>query len=224
MDYTIKERKKLAFFFFIQIISSQAAFCNTDLFKSLMTNTIILAGLLIGTILISGLSFGQAEAAVDMFLKIDDVPGESEAAGHPDEIDVLAWGWGTSGSAGGGGGAGKVSVQDISFTKEMGRASPSIMQKCCDGSNIGEIKLTLCTIGSVTPEHCYLQITLENAIVSSYSIGAQGEDPVPIEKVTFTFQKIKMDYFPEGEERPESTGEVEFKPNAFVKGKKILEN
>ena len=63
--------------------------------------------------------------AVDMFLKIAGVDGESKDKSHPMEIDVLAWSWGlsNSGSAhvGGGAGAGKVNVQDISITK-IGRA------------------------------------------------------------------------------------------------------
>ena len=54
--------------------------------------------------------------AVDMFIKIGDVEGESADKSHGKEIDVLAWSWGMSQSGnmhqGGGGGAGKVSVAD----------------------------------------------------------------------------------------------------------------
>ena len=32
--------------------------------------------------------------AVDMFMKIDDIKGESVDKTHKDEIDVLAWSWG----------------------------------------------------------------------------------------------------------------------------------
>ena len=32
--------------------------------------------------------------AVDMFLKIDGIKGESKDSKHKDEIDVLAWSWG----------------------------------------------------------------------------------------------------------------------------------
>jgi len=44
--------------------------------------------------------------AVDMFLKIDGIPGESTDARHRDEIDVLSYNWGksqppTASSAGG---------------------------------------------------------------------------------------------------------------------------
>ena len=46
--------------------------------------------------------------AVDMFLKMDGIKGESVDDKHKDEIDVLSWSWGMSqsGSAHMGGGAG----------------------------------------------------------------------------------------------------------------------
>ena len=46
--------------------------------------------------------------AVDMFLKLDGIKGESVDSKHKDEIAVLAWSWGmsNSGSAHLGGGAG----------------------------------------------------------------------------------------------------------------------
>lgn len=34
--------------------------------------------------------------ALDMFLKIDGIPGESTDARHRDEIDVLSYNWGES--------------------------------------------------------------------------------------------------------------------------------
>ena len=48
--------------------------------------------------------------AVDVFLKLGDVKGESKDSKHEGEIDVLSWSWGISqtglGSMGGGSGAG----------------------------------------------------------------------------------------------------------------------
>ncbi|MCC6131760.1 MAG: type VI secretion system tube protein Hcp, partial [Acidobacteria bacterium] len=50
--------------------------------------------------------------AVDYFLKIEGVPGESQDEQHKDWIDMMSWSWGESQSGtmsfGGGGGAGKV--------------------------------------------------------------------------------------------------------------------
>ena len=39
----------------------------------------------------------NAVAAVDMFLKIGDIKGESTDDKHKGEIDVLAWSWGLGG-------------------------------------------------------------------------------------------------------------------------------
>ena len=66
--------------------------------------------------------------AVDMFLKIDDIKGESTDATHKDEIEVLSWSWGMSQSgsthSGTGSGSGKVNVQDISITKYVDKSTP----------------------------------------------------------------------------------------------------
>ena len=85
--------------------------------------------------------------AVDMFLKIDGVPGESEDDTHKDEIDVLAWSWGVSQSgtlhAGKGGGGGKASVQDISVTKYVDSSTPILMKYCASGEHIKNATLVV---------------------------------------------------------------------------------
>ena len=78
--------------------------------------------------------------AVDMFIKIGDLKGESRDKVHKESIDVPAWSWGmsNSGSAhqGGGMGVGKVNVQDISITKYIDKCSPDLMLKCAIGPTI----------------------------------------------------------------------------------------
>jgi type VI secretion system secreted protein Hcp len=55
--------------------------------------------------------------AMDIFIKIGDLKGESIDDKHKDEIQVLAWSWGMSQSGtthmGPGGGSGKASFQDL---------------------------------------------------------------------------------------------------------------
>jgi type VI secretion system secreted protein Hcp len=64
--------------------------------------------------------------AVDMFLKLDGIDGESEDDAHKGEIDVLAFSWGMTQSGSmhimQGGGSGKVSVQDMSRSIWIRRA------------------------------------------------------------------------------------------------------
>src|SRR5437867_751490 len=85
--------------------------------------------------------------AVDMFIKIGDLKGESRDKTHASEIDVQAWSWGisNSGSAhvGGGAGAGKCNVQDLSFTKYIDKTSPDLMLACCNGKHFTKATLVV---------------------------------------------------------------------------------
>jgi type VI secretion system secreted protein Hcp len=49
---------------------------------------------------------------------------------------------------GSGGGAGKVSVQDISVTKWVDKASPILIQKCAQGSHIDDGELVVRKAGN----------------------------------------------------------------------------
>jgi type VI secretion system secreted protein Hcp len=135
--------------------------------------------------------------AMDMFIKIDDVKGESQDDKHKDEIDVLAWSWGMSQSgtfhAGGGGGSGKVSINDLSFTKYIDKSSPNLMNYCSSGKQYKEAKLTIRKAGGKSPLE-YLIITLKDVIVTSVSTGGSGGEDRLTENVTLNFGALKLDY------------------------------
>lgn len=137
--------------------------------------------------------------AVDMFMKIGDIKGESPDDKHKDEIDVLSWSWGMSQSGsthyGTGGGAGKVNVQDISFTKWVDKASPVLMKMCCNGKHYSEALLTVRKAGENALE--YIKIKMEDVLISSVSTGGgQGDDRLS-ENVTLNFAKVSLDYTPQ---------------------------
>ena len=134
--------------------------------------------------------------AVDMFIKIGDLKGESKDKAHPGEIDVLAWSWGVSNSGnahmGGGQGAGKVNVQDLSFTKYIDKSSPDLMLVCCNGKHIPEAKLVVRKAGETPLD--YLTITMNDLIVTSVSTGGSGGEDRLTENVTLNFAKVKVNY------------------------------
>jgi type VI secretion system secreted protein Hcp len=137
--------------------------------------------------------------AVDMFIKIGDVKGESTDDKHKGEVDVLSWSWGAtqSGTAGigGGGGAGKVQLQDLTITKYIDKASPTLLKMCCDGTHIKSTLLTIRKAGGTALE--YLKITCDDAIVTSITTGGSGGQDRLTENITFNFAKIKMEYTPQ---------------------------
>ena len=138
--------------------------------------------------------------AVDMFLKVGDLEGESTDTKHGKEIDVLAWSWGMSQSGtthmGGGGGAGKVSVQDLSVTKYVDSSSHNLVLGCCNGKHYPEALLTVRKAGEEPLE--YLKITMKEVLISSISTGGSGGEDRLTENVTLNFAEFKIEYQPQG--------------------------
>jgi len=133
--------------------------------------------------------------AVDMFLKLDGIKGESIDHKHSGEIHVESFSWGLSQTGahgtGGGGGAGKVSVQDISMTKYLDKATPSLMLHCCNGKHIPTGLITVRKAGEKPVE--YLKIKLTDILVSSIQHAGHGSDLLT-ESLSLNFAKFQMEY------------------------------
>ena len=134
--------------------------------------------------------------AVDMFIKIDDIKGESIDHKHKDSIQVLSWSWGLSQSgsthSGPGGGSGKVNVQDLSFTKHVDTASPNLIKMCCNGKHFKSALLTVRKAGGAEVE--YLKIKLSDILISAVSTGGSGGEDRLTENVTLNFGKFEVTY------------------------------
>ena len=138
--------------------------------------------------------------AVDVFLKLGTIAGESTDDKHKGEIDVLSWSWGINQSgtmaAGGGGGAGKASFHDLSFMHSFDKASPAIMKACATGEHIPEATLISRKAGKGQQE--YLTFKFHDVLVSSFQTGgAEGSTLVPTDQVSFNFAKLEVEYKPE---------------------------
>jgi len=135
--------------------------------------------------------------AMDMFIKIANIPGESKDDKHKGEIDVLAWSWGVSQSGtfhtGGGGGAGKANVQDLSFTHYLDKASPKLQYASLRGTHLADAVLVVRKAGDKPLE--YLKITMKKCLVSSCSTGGSGGEDRLTENVTLNFAEVKVEYF-----------------------------
>jgi type VI secretion system secreted protein Hcp len=134
--------------------------------------------------------------AVDMFLKLDPIKGESTDSKHKDEIDVLSWSWGLNQTGsqhhGQGGGAGKVSVHDLHFTHWADKSTAYLIKACALGEHIDKGVLTVRKAGKDPLE--YIKITLEQIIVSSVTPGGTHGDERLTENVSLNFRKFKYEY------------------------------
>lgn len=137
--------------------------------------------------------------ALDVFLKIDDIKGESKDSKHAGEIDILNWSWGMSQSGtthqGSGGGSGKVSVGDLSFMKYVDKSSPNLLLSCCNGKHYKEAMLTVRKAGEKPLE--YFKIIMKEIIVSSITVGGIDGDDRQVENVTLNFAEFNVEYIPQ---------------------------
>ncbi len=151
--------------------------------------------------------------AVDMFLKIGDLKGESKDSKHKDEIDVLAWSWGMSQSgtthAGGGGGSGKVNVQDLSITKYVDSSSNALIMSACKGTHHKEATLVVRKAGDKPLE--YITIKMKEVIVTSVSTGGSGGEDRLTENISLNFAEFEYAYQPQKTDGSADGGKKEFK-------------
>ncbi|WP_416421577.1 type VI secretion system tube protein Hcp [Pseudomonas sp. App30] len=151
--------------------------------------------------------------AVDMFIKIGDIKGESQDSAHKDEIDVQGWSWGMSQSGsmhlGSGGGAGKVNVQDLSITKFIDKSSPNLMMACSSGKHYPEAKLVIRKAGGESQVE-YMIITLKEVLISSLSTGGTSHDDRLTENVTLNFAQVLVDYQPQKADGTKDGGPVKY--------------
>jgi len=137
--------------------------------------------------------------ALDSFLKLGELKGESVVKGFEDQIQLLAWSWGMSQSGtthmASGGGAGKVNVQDLSFTHYVDSSSPNLIKACCAGTHYATGTLTMRKAGGTALE--YVKITLNDIIVTSVSSGGSGGEDLLSENVSLNFGKFKYEYQPQ---------------------------
>jgi type VI secretion system secreted protein Hcp len=134
--------------------------------------------------------------ASDIFAKIGDIKGESPDDKHKDEIEVLSFSWGVANPAnvgGGGGGEGKATFHDLSFTHNIDKASPRLLQACATGSHLKEATITHRKAGKALQE--FLIIKMNDVIVTSVSLGDSGAGGS--ESVSLAFAKVDFEYKPQ---------------------------
>ena len=138
-------------------------------------------------------------AAIDYFLKLDGISGESKDSKHKGEIEVLSFSFGETQSrpsgAGGGSGAGKVQMTDFSFTARTTKASPQLFLSCALGKHLKEAILTVRKAGGSQQE--YLIIKLNDVLVSAYALGSAEGESEPHDAFSLNFVKLSYDYKPQ---------------------------
>ena len=145
--------------------------------------------------------------AGDMFLSVNgarngQITGEAHDEKHKNEVEVLAWSWGMQGkqSLGGGGATGKATLRELKIVKRVDKASTALMKALRTNEEIKEAVLTIRKVGKNPLE--YLTIKIEGGRIIGLDIdtGESSANPVLIERVSFSFNKISIVYTPQAQD------------------------
>jgi type VI secretion system secreted protein Hcp len=128
------------------------------------------------------------------------INGEAQDDKHKNEIEVLGWSWGMQGksSLGGGNATGKATMRELRILKHVDKASTALMSALRTNEAIRKAILTVRKVGKSQLE--YLKITIEDGRVMSLDIeaGSESGSHEMFERLTFSFNKISIDYTPQG--------------------------
>jgi type VI secretion system secreted protein Hcp len=139
------------------------------------------------------LAYRPVLAAVDLYLKLDGIEGESTDEAHKDWIDLSSFQFGVTqpGTGPVGGPPGRVNFSDFSIMKHVDKSSPSLLFDSASGTRIKDAVIDVVKAGTDQSKP-FLQYTLSNVLVSSYSTSGDGDRPT--ESVSFEYTKIEFKY------------------------------
>ena len=150
-------------------------------------------------LLAAGLSFAlPAQAALNAYMKMNGVPGESRDARHLGWIEIgsvqldQARNSMSAGGATSGAGGRKIHFNEFTITKRTDAASPKLFEAATKGKHFPNVTIEMRKAGGTQQE--FLVFKLENVLVSSYRAAGSGGGPE--ESMTLNFTGATIEYPP----------------------------
>jgi len=137
--------------------------------------------------------------AIDVYLQIDGIKGESADDKHKDWIECKSVNWSVlqpksaTASTGGGHTAERCEHKEIEFVKLADLSSPMLLQTCSSGKTIPKAKLEFMRADGQGERIKYFEIELENVLIGSITPNV-AEGSFLAETVGLKFSKVKWKY------------------------------
>ena len=133
--------------------------------------------------------------AVDMFLYLDGVTGESIKKGHEKWIEIFSFSNGVSNasgvSLGTGSGTGKADFSSLSVQRSMDTETPGLFLACCNGTHYKTGKLHAQESGGKSVV-LFFDCELTECFIDSISWGGAAGGGKPSESLSFSFKTISI--------------------------------
>jgi type VI secretion system Hcp family effector len=150
---------------------------------------------LAAAIVVGGLIPTASFAAMSMFLKIDNIPGEVVTKGYEKTIEVYAYSWGMQRVTPNGGGMVKpcTNVSALELSKPVDRSSPLFMTNAVSGMVFPKAKISIVKVGGEGLQE-FMTLDLTGVTVTGVQeAGSSGEDR-PVENVSLKFTGATVSY------------------------------
>jgi type VI secretion system secreted protein Hcp len=137
--------------------------------------------------------------AIDVYLQIDGIRGESQDSNHNGWIECTSAQWGVlqpksaTASTAGGHTAERCEHKSIAITKLADLASPILMQTCSMGKTIPKAKLEFMRADGEGKAVKYYQIELENVLIAGVNQYVH-EGNILRDSVELKFSKVRWKY------------------------------
>jgi type VI secretion system secreted protein Hcp len=137
--------------------------------------------------------------AIDVYLHIDGIKGESADDRHKDWIECKSVSWAVeqprsaTSSTGGGHTAERCEHHDVVITKLADLASPILLQTCSAGRTIPRAKFEFMRADAQGERVKYFEIELDNVLIGAVSPSV-SEGDILTEEVGFKFSKVRWKY------------------------------
>jgi type VI secretion system secreted protein Hcp len=151
-----------------------------------------------------------------LFVKIDGIEGEATDSAHAKWILADSASLPVFRSIPGGAvdqqrTKGETSLGDITFTRQLDKSSPKLMEACALGKFNKEVLVEFTTTTGGKTE-TYLKWKLENVVFTGYSVhGNSTGEPLPSEQTSMNFTKITYTYTEFDNKTGSKKGNVETK-------------
>lgn len=137
--------------------------------------------------------------ALDIYLQIDGIKGESTDDKHPGWIECQSVNWGinqprsATASTGGGHTAERAEMLDITFAKMADLSTPLLLQHCAMGKTIPKAKFEFMRADGQGTRIKYFEIELENVLIGAIHPSV-ATDAFLSEHVNLKFSMVKWKY------------------------------
>ncbi|HJV01594.1 MAG TPA: type VI secretion system tube protein Hcp [Burkholderiaceae bacterium] len=137
--------------------------------------------------------------AIDVYLYIEGIKGESADDRHKDWIECKSVNWGVeqpksaTASTGGGHTAERCEHRDIIISKLADLSSPILLQTCAAGKTIPKAKFEFMRADAQGERVKYFEIEIDNVLIGQVTPSVEEGD-ILAEQVGFKFSKVRWKY------------------------------